>query len=436
MLSLDLIIVVMVVPLLILLATGVYIAVALGIVAFVGYFFLIGGGVPNTIGATAFNLTNNFVLTAIPLFIFMGEIILRAGFSSSLYKSISVWSQFVPGNLLHSNILACGVFSAISGSSIATAAAIGTIALPELDSRGYDRKLSSGSLAAGGTLGPLIPPSIALIIYGSITETSIGRLFMAGIIPGVLLAVMFMTYIGFRVKRNARLAPPADRDSWKTRLYSSLHVLPIILLILVVLGGIYFGVTTPTEAAAIGASGALILALAYRRLSWQILRESLRESVRATGFIMFIVIGAMLLAVVLANLQVPKRLAEGLLVADLPPLLILLVIFSMYFVVGMFFDALSMMLITLPVVFPIVIGIGYDPVWFGVALLLILEVGLLTPPLGLNLFVIHGIARDRPFSDVVKGSIPFFMIMLVLLAVITIWPNLVLWLPGQMISTG
>ena len=309
-------------PLLILLLLGQHIAFALLLSAFLGYYFLLGGALPGTIGITAFNLTYNFVLTAIPLFIFMGELILRTGFSAKLYRGLSRWFQFLPGGLLHSNIAACGVFSAVSGSSVATAAAIGTVALPELERRGYDGRLSAGSLAAGGTLGPLIPPSIAFIIYGVITQTSIVRLFMAGVVPGLLLAGLFMAYIGLRVAMDRSLAPTEDRVSWRQRLLGTVEIGPIACLMVVVLGGIYAGIMTPTEAAAVGAFGALLMAAAFRTISRQILWDALRETARSTAFIMFIIVGAMLLGVVLANLRVPGALADMVVAAPLTPLMV------------------------------------------------------------------------------------------------------------------
>ena len=335
-------------PLIILLLLGQHIAFALLLSAFIGYYFLLGGPLPGTIGVTTFNLTYNFVLTAIPLFIFMGEIILRTGFSKQLYRGLSRWFQLLPGGLLHSNIGACGMFAAVSGSSVATAAAIGTVALPELEKRGYDRKLSAGSLAAGGTLGPLIPPSIAFIIYGVITETSIVRLFMAGVFPGLLLAGMFMAYIGLRVVLNRSLVPVEDPVSWRQRLLGTMEILPIACLMILVLGGIYAGVMTPTEAAAIGAFGALLMAAAFRMLDRHILWEALKETTRSTAFIMFIIVGAMLLGVVLANLRIPGALANMVLAAQLSPLMVMLAVYAMYFVMGIFFDGISMMIIRCP----------------------------------------------------------------------------------------
>ena len=421
-------------PLIILLLLGQHIALALLLAAFFGYYFLLGGPLPGTIGTTAFNLTYNFVLTAIPLFIFMGEIILRTGFSGNLYRGLSRWFQLLPGGLLHSNIAACAVFSAVSGSSVATAAAIGTVALPELEKRGYDAKLSAGSLAAGGTLGPLIPPSIAFIIYGVITETSIVRLFMAGVFPGLLLAGLFMAYIGLRVVMDRSLVPAEDRVSWRQRLLGTVEIVPIACLMVMVLGGIYAGAMTPTEAAAVGAFGAMVMAAAFRTLSWQILWDALRETARSTAFIMFIIVGAMLLGVVLANLRIPGALADMVRAAPLSPLMVMLLVYAMYFFMGIFFDGISMMIITLPVIFPIVVAMGYDPVWFGVAFVLIMEVGLLTPPVGLNLYIIHGISKHRPFSEVALGSAPFFVVMLVALALVHAFPQLSLWLPSVLLD--
>ena len=421
-------------PMIVLLLLGQHIAFALLLSAFLGYYFLLGGPLPGTIGITSFNLTYNFVLTAIPLFIFMGEIILRSGFSGKLYRGLSGWFQLLPGGLLHSNIAAASMFAAVCGSSVATAAAIGTVALPELEKRGYDRKLSMGSLAAGGTLGPLIPPSIAFIIYGVITETSIVRLFVAGVFPGLLLAGLFMAYIGVRVALDRSLVPKEDAVPWRKRLSGTAEILPIACLMILVLGGIYMGVMTPTEAAAVGAFGALLLAAAFRLLTRRALWESLKETTRSTAFIMFIVVGAMLLGVVLANLRVPGALVKMVVAAPLTPLMVMLLVYFIYFIMGSFFDGISMMIITLPVIFPVVVALGYDPVWFGVSFTIILEVGLLTPPVGLNLYVIHGLSRNRPFSEVVIGGAPFFVVMLIALAIIHAFPEISLWLPSVLLG--
>ncbi len=425
---------ILVVPLVLLLLLGQHIAFALLVTAFIGYYALLGGALPQTIGGTSFNLTYSFVITAIPLFIFMGEIILRTGFSGKLYVGLSRWLQLLPGGLLHSNIGASAMFAAVCGSSVATCAAIGTVALPEMEKRGYDRKIAAGSLAAGGVLGPLIPPSIAFIIYGVITETSIVRLFMAGVFPGLMLTGMFMIYIVARVLLDRSLVPEESRVSWRERLIGSMELLPIVSLMLVVLGSIYGGWATPTEAAAVGAVGAMAMAAAFRRLNWSIVWLSLVEATRATAFILFIIVGAMLVGVVLANLRIPRALTDMVLSAQLSPLMVMIAIYTMYFILGCFLDGISMMIITLPVVFPVVMALGYDPVWFGVAFVIIMEVGLLTPPVGLNLFVIHGLAKHRPFSEVATGAAPFFVVMLVALVVIHAFPEISLWLPRALTS--
>ena len=421
-------------PLIILLLLGQHIAFALLLSAFLGYYFLLGGPLPRTIGVTSFNLTYNFVLTAIPLFIFMERSSCARGSAEGCTGDSRAGSSSCPAACSTRNIAACGLFSAVSGSSVATAAAIGTVALPELEQRKYDGKLATGSLAAGGTLGPLIPPSIAFIIYGVITETSIVRLFMAGVFPGLLLAGLFMAYIGMRVVINPSLVPADEPVSWSQRLRGTIEVVPIVCLMVVVLGGIYAGVMTPTEAAAVGAFGALLMAAAFRTLSWPMLRDALIETARATAFIMFIIVGAMLLGVVLANLRIPGALADMVLAAPLTPLMVMLLIYAIYFVMGIFFDGISMMIITLPVIFPVVVALGYDTVWFGVAFVIIMEVGLLTPPVGLNLYVIHGIAKHRPFSEVAIGSAPFFVAMLVALAIVHAVPALSLWLPSALLN--
>ena len=414
-------------PLIILLLLGQHIAFALLLSAFLGYYFLLGGPLPRTIGITSFNLTYNFVLTAIPLFILHGRDHPAHGVQREAVSRPLRWFQLLPGGLLHSNIAACGLFSAVSGSSVATAAAIGTVALPELEQRKYDGKLSTGSLAAGGTLGPLIPPEHRVHhlrgYHGDLDRPTVhGRVF-----PGLLLAGLFMAYIAMRVVMNPSLVPAEERVSWMQRLRGTIEIVPIVCLMVVVLGGIYAGVMTPTEAAAVGAFGALVMAAALPDPELPVLRDALIETARATAFIMFIIVGAMLLGVVLANLRIPGALADMVLaapahapdgdVADLRHLLLhgnLLRrdLHDDHHPAGNF---------------PVVVALGYNPVWFGVAFVIIMEVGLLTPPVGLNLYVIHGIAKHRPFSEVAIGSAPFFMAMLVALAIVHAVPALSLW---------
>jgi len=414
-------------------AGGTWVAVALGLTGLMGFHVFLGASMAKTIGWITFNMVNNFIMVAVPLFILMGELIVRGGFGERLYQAVSNWIEDVPGGLLHGNIISCSIFAAISGSSAATAATIGTVALPALEKRGYDRKLTLGSLAAGGTLGILIPPSLQMLLYGVITETSIGQLFIAGIVPGIILSVMFMMYIFFSEVIKPTKKPTMDeKPPWKTRLSSTIQMLPIVSLIILVLGGIYIGVVTPTESAAVGVSGALILCLVYRTLNWQTLRDALRNTVRVTTMILFIMISATLFTSVLVNLRVPVLILDTLVSSGLSPLMILLFVYITFFVLGCFFDGVSLLMITTPIFYPLIVKLGHDPIWYGVIMVLLVEVGALTPPVGLNLFVIQGLRPQHPSSEVILGSIPFFFVILIMVAVMTAWPELALWLPRQM----
>lgn len=418
---------------LLLVAGGTWVAVALGITGLVGFHAFLGAGMAKTIGWITFNMMNNFIMVAVPLFILMGQLILRGGFGERLYQGVSNWIEGIPGGLLHGNILSCSIFAAISGSSSATAATIGTVALPALEKRGYDRKLTVGSLAAGGTLGLLIPPSLQLILYGVLTETSVGQLFIAGIIPGIILSALFMVYILIRAKMRPTLQPVGlEKASWKTKFSSIVQMLPMGSLIVMVLGGIYTGVVTPTESAALGALGALILCLVYRTLSWEALKDALRDTVRVTTMILFIMIAANLFTSALVNLRIPLLIRDIIISSGFPPLMVLVFIYVTYLVLGCFFDGVSILIITTPIFSPLILKLGHDPIWYGVVMVLLIEVGAITPPVGLNLFVIQGLRPQYPSSDVILGSAPFFCVILVMVAIITAWPELALWLPGRM----
>jgi len=413
------------------LLAGVWIAVSLGMVGILGLLVIqpktIGG-----VGLIAWDNLNSFVLTAVPLFLFMGSIILHSGISSRFYKGLSMWLDHVPGSLAHSNIVACSIFAAISGSSVATAAAIGAIAIPEMEGRGYDRALTYGSLAAGGTLGILIPPSISLILYGAIVGESVGRLFIAGVIPGILLSILFLIYIGIRTAFDPSLVPRGEiRATWSGRLRGLIDLLPIFLLMFMVLGGIYFGVVTPTEAAAMGVVGALLIALLYRQLKWKVLKESLYDAIKANSMILFIVVAAQIMAYALVTAGIPRALVALITGFQVKPSVILVFFCLMYLVLGCFMDAISLMMLTLPVVYPVMMALGYDAIWFGVVLVLFLEIGLITPPVGMNLFVIQGIAR-QPLGIVAWGSFPYVILMLIMVAILALYPQLALWLPAEM----
>lgn len=409
---------------------GMPVAGGLGIAAIIGGIIFLG-----KFGIAAYvpwEVGDSFVLTAIPLFIFMGEVLLRSGLSIRLYDGAAAVLGRLPGGLLHANIGSCAIFAAISGSSLATAATIGTVALPELEKRGYENKIACGSLAAGGTLGILIPPSISMIIIGAMTEQSIAKLFIAGVFPGIMLVGLFISYIVVRVIIQPQLAPPFEKIPLKRRALNIISMWPVMVIMLFVLGGIYLGVTTPTEAAAVGAFMAMVFALIYRKLNWLTLKASLLGAVKITAMLLFIIVGAMILSGILGLLKVPFKMVAWVASLPFPPLAILIGIYIMYLFLGCFLDGLALVVLTVPIVFPIIRELGFDTVWFAVALVILVECCLLTPPVGTNVYVIHGLRPGRPMSEVILGAMPFFFMMLVGLAIITAFPIIATWLPSTM----
>ena len=417
-----------------LLFLGQWIAVALGMAGVIGLF--LAGGLRHfpALGSLSWNTTNNFVFTAVPLFILMGEVMLRADLSGRFYRAVAIWLRAVPGGLLHSNVLACAIFSAVSGSSAATAAAIGTVAIPELTKRGYRRDMVFGSLAAGGALGNLIPPGIIQIIYGALVGESVGALFIACLVPGLVAVVLFMTYIGIRVALQPSLAPiqtgAEERVTVRDLAVSLLDILPVAALLIVVLGGIYLGWTTPTEAAALGAAGAFVIAAIYRRLDWPRVRSALRETVRTTCMVIFVILGAQIFTFAVVTLGINRGVTNWVVSLGLTPEMFVLMLVLLYLILGCLMDGVSMVLLTLPVLYPVVQQIGFDPIWFGVFLTIMVELGAITPPVGINLFVIQGIA-NRPLSEVVRGSWPFVVLFLALTVLLYIFPEMAIWLPAQ-----
>jgi tripartite ATP-independent transporter DctM subunit len=412
--------------------SGVRIGFALSITGLIGLLFLIKRPQPEMMAHLAWDITNSFTLTAIPVFVFMGELLLRSGISDRLFSSLTKIAGRFPGSLGYAAIVACGTFAAISGSSPATAATIGTVAYPEMSKRGYNPALTLGLLSAGGTLGILIPPSIAMIIYGDLVGVSIGKCFIAGIIPGFLLVIIFFAVILIWTIINPDVAPKGFKSPWRDKLLSTVGIAPTLLLIILVLGGIYLGVMTPTEAGAIGASGAFLLCLGQRTLSWKMLIESALSTVRITSFLFLIVIGGKILTYSLQYLQLPQTIAGGILQLEISRWVILVALYLLYLVLGMFLDPISMMIITLPVVFPAIVNLGFDPIWFAVVLVITCEMGLITPPVGLNLFVMKGIAEDQPLSRIIVGMLPFFIGLTLILALVSFFPGLATWLPGKM----
>jgi tripartite ATP-independent transporter DctM subunit len=420
--------------LIVLLALGQHICFALATVGFVGLFFLLGGRAPISSGLIMWHTAADFVLVAVPMFIFMGEILMNVGLAKRLYAALGPLLGRLPGGLLMSNIGSCALFAAISGSSLATAATIGTVAIPTMEERGYDRGMIVGSLAGGGTLGILIPPSIVMIIYGALASESVGRLFMGGVIPGLISAGFFMLYIMIRVRLKPRLAPREETAITIVGLRRLLtDVLPLLGLMFLVLGSIYLGVATPTEAAAWGAAGAICLGLGYRKLTWRMVKEGALSAVQTTSMILLIMIGASLVSYVLANLAVPRQLAAAVLSLGIGKLWVLTLLCLLYLVLGCFLDGSSIMILTLPVIMPLMRSLGFDGVWFGVVLTILLEIALLTPPVGMNLYVLQKISK-ADFPQLVRATIPYWIIDLGVIALLTACPALVLWLPGKMIG--
>ncbi len=416
---------------LVLLFAGVWIAVSLGAAGVIGLLLvkpaLIGG-----LESVVWNTIDNFVLTAVPLFLFMGTVILHSGISTRFYRSLALWLNRVPGGLAQTNIVACSVFSALCGSSVATAASIGSIAIPEMSKRGYGVRPMTGTLAAGGTLGILIPPSIPLIIYGSTVGESVGRLFVAAVIPGIMMAAVFVAYLAIHAKLSpAEFAPPDASVSLSRKLAGLKDVLPLVALSALLFGGIYAGLMTPTEAAGVGAAGALLVAALYGGLSVEVLRRCLLDTLRTNAMILLIVVGAQIMSFALVSAGIPRAIVAAIKAMQASPDVVLLLVCVMYLVLGCLVDALSLMLLTLPVVFPVMSAAGFDPIWFGVVLVILLEIGLVTPPVGLNLFVIQGLAK-ADLGEVAWGSLPYVVLLLVGVLLLWLFPQIALWLPTKM----
>ena len=420
-------------------ALGLEIAFSLGLVGLLGLLWLKGWTVGlGVVGSVAWSNASSFSFVAVPLFVFMSAILLHSGIGQSLYAAVAQWVGFLPGGLAVASVGACAIFAAVSGSSVATAATIGMIAIPEMESRGYHKPLIYGSLAAGGTLGILIPPSIPMIIFGVMTETSVGRLYMAGILPGILLALLFAGYIVGYAMAFPERAPRGHEGSapLREKLRSLAEVAPIALLIVVVLGSMYLGIVTPTEAAALGVSVSLILAVTVGRLTWAGLVRAFHETVRTTAFILLIIIFASIFSHVIALLGAPKALLGLVTALDLAPWMVFALIFALLVAIAYALEELSVMIIMLPILFPLVTGLGFDPVWFGIVMIVWLEMGFITPPVGINLFVIQGVARGSRMRDIAVGSTPFVAIMILLVVILFLVPDLALWLPRRTMGGG
>ncbi|MFC0268680.1 TRAP transporter large permease [Kushneria aurantia] len=416
--------------LLALLLTGIPIAIALFLLAFGVDQFFAFFPLLRALGQNLWSAGNSFLLIAIPLFILMGEIIVRSGIAERAYRAMELWLCWLPGGLLHANIMTSTLFSATSGSSVATAATVSTVAIPQGEKLGYDPRLFCGTIAAGGTLGILIPPSINLIVYGFLTETSIPRLFMAGLIPGLLLAMLFMLVSMLICQWRPSLGGPSNRASWGERWRHLIFLLPLLVLFVVIVASIYLGWATPTEAAAIGVASSLVLAAFNRRLGLKMLLSALDNTVRTSSMIVFIILAASFLNFALSSAGLSTRIDELLQAYNPSPITLLLMVLAILIVLGFFIETLSLMVITIPVVAPLLFTAGFDPVWFGVMMILFVELALITPPVGLNLYIVQSSRPDRPFSHVIVGALPYIAIMLIMALLLILFPSIALWLPG------
>ena len=416
------------------LGSGIWVGISLFIVGFVGMTLFsslpAGSNMASSVRATV----EKWEYVALPLFILMGEILFRSGISERLFKSLVPWLHRLPSGLLLMNIVACTLFAAVSGSSAATTATVGRITLAEFDKLGYDRKMAMGSLAGAGTLGFLIPPSLIMIVYAILAEVSIGKMFIAGILPGLLLAGVYIVYIIFMGLKNPEIAPRTeDTYTWSQRIAALKDLLPTLLLILMVLGSIYAGVATPTEAAALGVLGALIFALLNRSLTWQTFFQALVGAVKTNAMIMLIVIGAGFLSRVMGFLGIPAAITTFIVGLDLSPYVLMILLGVFYVILCCLLDGFSIVVMSLPIALPMVTAAGFDPIWFGIYLILMVEISQITPPVGFNLFVIQGLTGE-PIMKIARYALPFFFLMLLTTAILTLFPQIALYLPQLMIG--
>jgi C4-dicarboxylate transporter, DctM subunit len=417
------------VMLVVLLAISVPIAATMGVLGLALNEFYSSMPLYLAMGEILWNSSAEYILIAIPLFVMLGEILLRSGIAERVYAAIAQWLSWLPGGLMHANIGTCAMFAATSGSSVATAATVGVVALPQIKQRKYNERLFLGTIAAGGTLGILIPPSINFILYGLLTNSSVPRLYLAGMLPGAILAGLFMLYVLISCLLMPSKGGTPIETSWRQRLVSLKDLLAPLLIFLVVVGSIYAGWATPTEAASLGVLAALILAAAERRLSWSMMRAVLEGTMRTTAMIMLIIMAAQFLNFVLASIGFTDgmgKLIEGLGLGKYGTLVLIIVF---YLVLGCFMETISMMILTTPFIFPIVSNLGWDPIWWGVVLTVLIEAALITPPVGLNLYVVQGMRERGPIADVIWGALPFVVSMMVLIGMLMAWPDLALKLP-------
>ena len=422
----------LIVALFLILGSGVWIGLTLSGVAWIGMQLFSSRPAGDAMAVTIWGSASSWTLTALPLFVWMGEILFRTRLSQDMFRGLAPWMQALPGRLLHVNVAGCAIFAAVSGSSAATCATIGKMSLPELARRGYPDSISIGSLAGAGTLGLLIPPSIIMIVYGVSAEVSIAQLFIAGVLPGVLLALLFSGYLVVWALLNPKLVPPRDvRLSFGAKLRESRHLIPVLLLIAAVLGSIYGGLATATEAAALGVLGSLIISATQGSLTWQTFKDSLLGGTRLYCMIALILSGAAFLTLAMGYIGLPRHLAEWIATLGLSPFGLLVVLMLFYILLGCFLDGISMVVLTMGVILPTVQKAGIDLLWFGIFVVLVVEMAQITPPVGFNLFVLQGMTR-REIGWIARVTLPFFFVMVLAVGLIYLFPQLVTWLPAQM----
>jgi C4-dicarboxylate transporter, DctM subunit len=422
----------LVLSLFLILGSGVWIGLTLSGVAWIGMQLFSARPAGDAMAVTIWGASSSWTLTALPLFIWMGEILFRTRLSQDMFKGLAPWVQSLPGRLLHTNVVGCTIFAAVSGSSAATCATIGKMTLPELKKRGYPDDIVIGTLAGAGTLGLLIPPSIIMIVYGVTADVSISKLFIAGVLPGIMLACLFSGYIMLWALRHPHLVPPADAPmTFMEKLNQSRSLIPVVLLIMAVLGSIYVGIATATEAAAIGVVGALVLSVVQGSMSRATFKDALMGATRLYCMIALILAGASFLTLSMGYIGLPRHLAEWIASLGLTPFWLIAMLTVFYIILGCFLDGISMVVLTMGVIMPTVIKAGIDPIWFGIFIVLVVEMAQITPPVGFNLFVMQGMTgRQLPY--IARVTTPMFLLMVVAVLIVYFFPAIVTWLPTQM----
>ena len=415
------------------LAFRMYIGVAMALIGFVGVSLIVNldAGL-NLLGMSPWAEGSSYSMSVIPLFVLMGQFAFISGISQDIYKAVHNWMGHLRGGLAMATIVACSGFAAICGSSLATGATMAKVAVPEMRKYGYDLSLATGCVAAGGTLGILIPPSIGFIIFGILTEESIGKLFMAGILPGLLLASLFILAIFLQCRFRPEMGPKAEPTSWKTKFESLYGTWPMLSLFVLVMGGIYFGIFTPTEAAGMGAFGSFVITLGKRKLNFKTFIESLIITGNMTAMIFLIIIGANIFSSFLALTQIPFMLADAIVAAALPRMAVFFMILVVFVFLGCVMDCFAIMILMVPILYPIMQAMNFNTIWFGVIMVIVLEVGLITPPVGLNVFVIKGAVPDVPLTTMFKGIWPFLVAAVVCIGILILFPQIALYLPSKM----